>query len=222
MAMCAVGATVGCCLPRTSRHQAIRTAGRAVRGTSVVAVPAVPANGREWGWAEQGGRWACGKGVRVGLVGACSNRSGRGGRGVQHRRRPQPGAAGAGRWPPRPVPGRSWTSAGDANELGAVPALVYHQVVAWPAGDYDQTPAQVHRAARAALRPSLPDDHRTALAAGQVDLPAGTSPMVLTVEDSTLSQYAERPPPQVFGLRREWSCVQPSRRPVCPTAATGE
>jgi len=41
------------------------------------------------------------------------------------------------------------------------------------------------------------------LAAGQVDLPAGTSPMVLTVEDSTLSQYAERPPPQVFGLRRE-------------------
>jgi len=41
------------------------------------------------------------------------------------------------------------------------------------------------------------------LAAGQVDQPAGTSPMVLTVEDSTLSQYAERPPPQVFGLRRE-------------------
>jgi len=41
------------------------------------------------------------------------------------------------------------------------------------------------------------------LAAGQVDLPAGTSPMVLTFNDSTLSQYAERPPPQVPALRRE-------------------
>ena len=42
-----------------------------------------------------------------------------------------------------------------------------------------------------------------ALAAGQVDLLAGTSPMVLTFDDSTLSQYAERPPPPVPALRRE-------------------
>jgi len=68
MATCAVGATVGYCLPRTSRHQATRTAGRAVRGTSVVPVPAVPATGRDWGRAEQGSRWACGNGIRLGLV----------------------------------------------------------------------------------------------------------------------------------------------------------
>jgi len=69
-----------------------------------------------------------------------------------------------------------------ADELGAVPVLMYHQLVAHPAGDYDQTPAQFRIELTAG-----------ALADRRVDLPAGTSPMVLTFDDSTLSQYAELP-----------------------------
>ncbi len=90
-----------------------------------------------------------------------------------------------------------------ADELGAVPVLMYHQIVARPAGNYDQTPAQF----RGQLEQLYAHHFRTitaaALAAGQVDLPAGTSPIVLSFDDSTLSQYAERRPPPVPALRRE-------------------
>lgn len=80
-----------------------------------------------------------------------------------------------------------------ADELGAVPVLMYHQVVAAPKGDYDQSPAQF----RAELETLYAHGFRTvtaaALVAGHPDVPAGASPMVLTFDDSTVSQYAELP-----------------------------
>ena len=80
-----------------------------------------------------------------------------------------------------------------ADELGAVPVLMYHQLVAVPKGDYDQTPAQF----RAELEMLYAHGFRTvtaaALVAGHPDVPAGRSPMVLTFDDSTVSQYAELP-----------------------------
>jgi len=80
-----------------------------------------------------------------------------------------------------------------ADELGVVPVLMYHQLVAHPAGDYDQTPAQF----RTELTQLYAHHFRTitagALADRRIDLPAGTSPMVLTFDDSTVSQYAELP-----------------------------
>jgi len=105
--------------------------------------------------------------------------------------------------PPSPVPGRSWTQRGRRRRArcGAGAGIPPGRGPA--GGDYDQTPAQF----RGPLEQLYAHDFRTitaaALAADQVDLPAGTSPMVLTFDDSTLSQYAERPPPQVFALRRE-------------------
>lgn len=80
-----------------------------------------------------------------------------------------------------------------ANELGAVPVLMYHQVVAAPKGVYDQTPAQF----RAELELLYGAGFRTITTAQlirhAIDLPAGTSPMVLTFDDSTVSQYAQLP-----------------------------
>ena len=80
-----------------------------------------------------------------------------------------------------------------ADELGAVPVLMYHQLLAKPKGDYDQTPAQF----RAELETLYGHGFRTvtaaALVAGHPDVPAGRSPMVLTFDDSTVSQYAELP-----------------------------
>ncbi len=90
----------------------------------------------------------------------------------------------------RPVLDPAWVH---ADELGAVPVLLYHQIVPRPAGDYDQTPAQF----RGRLEQLYAHHFRTitaaALAAGRVDLPAGSSPMVLTFDDSSVSQYAEQP-----------------------------
>jgi len=80
-----------------------------------------------------------------------------------------------------------------ADELGAVPVLMYHQLLARPRGDYDQTPAQF----RAELETLYGHGFRTvtaaSLVAGHPDVPAGRSPMVLTFDDSTVSQYRELP-----------------------------
>jgi peptidoglycan/xylan/chitin deacetylase (PgdA/CDA1 family) len=70
---------------------------------------------------------------------------------------------------------------------------MYHQVVATPRGVYDQTPAQF----KAELARLYKEGYRTTtaadLVAGTIDVPAGKSPMVLTFDDSTTSQYGELP-----------------------------
>jgi hypothetical protein len=80
-----------------------------------------------------------------------------------------------------------------ANELGVVPVLMYHQFVAQPKGVYDQTPAQL----KAELTRLYHQGYRTvtadAFVTGKMDVPAGKSPMVLTFDDATTSQYGELP-----------------------------
>ncbi len=80
-----------------------------------------------------------------------------------------------------------------ADELGAVPVLMHHQLLATPKGDYDQTPAQF----RTELEQRYRSGYRTVtvadLVARTINLPAGASPMVLTFDDSTASQYGELP-----------------------------
>ena len=80
-----------------------------------------------------------------------------------------------------------------ANELGAVPVLMYHQVLPKPAGDYDQTPAQFRDQLEQLYQHGFWTVTAADLVAGNVDVPAGKSPMVLTFDDSTRSQYAEGP-----------------------------
>ncbi len=75
-----------------------------------------------------------------------------------------------------------------ANELGLVPVLMYHQVVPKPKGVYDRTPAdfraELERLAREGYVPVTAD----AYARGELDVPAGRHPVVLTFDDSTSSQ----------------------------------
>jgi hypothetical protein len=70
---------------------------------------------------------------------------------------------------------------------------MYHQFVAQPKGVYDQTPAQF----KAELTRLYHQGYRTvtadALVTGKMDVPAGKSPMVLTFDDATVSQYGELP-----------------------------
>ncbi|MEV0247660.1 polysaccharide deacetylase family protein [Nocardia sp. NPDC050712] len=80
-----------------------------------------------------------------------------------------------------------------ANELGSVPVLMYHQVLPAPAGEYDQTPAEfraeLERLYREGYRPVTAADYIS----GVLDIPAGTHPVVLTFDDSTLSQVTFGP-----------------------------
>lgn len=75
-----------------------------------------------------------------------------------------------------------------ANELGLVPILMYHQLSRTPAGDYDQTPekfrAELDRLLREGYRPITLSRYIS----GAIELPAGTHPVVLTFDDSTISQ----------------------------------
>ncbi|MCM6778208.1 polysaccharide deacetylase family protein [Nocardia sp. CDC159] len=80
-----------------------------------------------------------------------------------------------------------------ADELGDVPILMYHQLSADPLGEYDQTPAEF----RAELERLYREDYRPVTVAdyvaGAINIPAGTHPVVLTFDDSTVSQLAFTP-----------------------------
>src|SRR5688500_2754639 len=75
-----------------------------------------------------------------------------------------------------------------ANELGRVPVIMYHQLKDHPKGVYDITPARFpagrERLAGEGYVPITAADY----AAGQIDIPAGKHPVVLTFDDSTRSQ----------------------------------
>lgn len=88
--------------------------------------------------------------------------------------------------PPPPAPPDPATVGAD--ELGEVPILMYHQVTADPAGEYDQSPgefrAELDRLYREGYRPITAAQYIT----GDIDIAAGTHPVVLTFDDSTGSQ----------------------------------
>jgi hypothetical protein len=75
-----------------------------------------------------------------------------------------------------------------ADELGLVPVLMYHQLREDGGGDYDLTPEEY----TAELEWLFDNGYRpittTQLVRGEIDVPAGTSPVVLTYDDSTRSQ----------------------------------
>jgi peptidoglycan/xylan/chitin deacetylase (PgdA/CDA1 family) len=104
----------------------------------------------------------------------------------------RPPAAGAAQVPtprtssvPTPDP-----AAVGANELGDVPVLMYHRIVARPKSVYDRTPAdfrsELERLAKEHYVPVTASDYT----AGRIDIPAGTHPVVLTFDDGDPSQFA--------------------------------
>ncbi|MBF6170708.1 polysaccharide deacetylase family protein [Nocardia blacklockiae] len=116
--------------------------------------------------------------------------------------------------PPAPAPDPAAVA---ADELGEVPILMYHQLSPAPAGEYDQTPeefrAELDRLYREGYRPVTAAQY----SAGEIDLPAGTHPVVLTFDDSTVSQVAFAPdgapaPGTVVGILTEFTAQHPDFR----------
>jgi peptidoglycan/xylan/chitin deacetylase (PgdA/CDA1 family) len=75
-----------------------------------------------------------------------------------------------------------------ANELGEIPVLMYHRILPDGGSEYDLTPEEF----RGELEWLYEHDYRpiTALqlARGEIDVPAGKTPVVLTFDDSTREQ----------------------------------
>lgn len=76
-----------------------------------------------------------------------------------------------------------------ANELGQIPVIMHHRIIEG-GGEYDRSPeefrAELQRLFDADFRPVRAVD----LVRGELDVPAGTTPVVLTFDDSTREQFA--------------------------------
>jgi peptidoglycan/xylan/chitin deacetylase (PgdA/CDA1 family) len=90
---------------------------------------------------------------------------------------------------PSPSPAAPAPAEVGANELGEVPVLMYHRIVAAPESVYDRTP----EAFRAELVRLAKEDYVPVTAAsyvdGTFDIPAGTHPVVLTFDDGDPTQF---------------------------------
>ncbi|MFJ6214903.1 polysaccharide deacetylase family protein [Streptomyces sp. NPDC092296] len=75
-----------------------------------------------------------------------------------------------------------------ANELGAVPVLMYHQLSEHPASVYDRTPADFRAELERLAREGYVPITAAEFTSGRIDIPAGAHPVVLTFDDSTNSQ----------------------------------
>jgi peptidoglycan/xylan/chitin deacetylase (PgdA/CDA1 family) len=134
-----------------------------------------------------------------------------------------PAAAGqAGRTPTETDP-----AAVKADELGAVPVLMYHQLVAEPKSVYDRTPqdfrAELERLAQEEYVPVTARE----FASGKIDIPAGAHPVVLTFDDSTASQLRldadGRPAPDTaVGILLDVARQHPGFRPVATFFVNGD
>ena len=106
-----------------------------------------------------------------------------------------------------------------ANELGLVPVLMYHRLVATPETVYDRTPD----AFRAELVRLAREDYVPVTAAryvdGDLDVPAGKHPVVLTFDDGDPSQFAldaagEPVAGTAVSIMREVAAEYPAFQPV--------
>jgi peptidoglycan/xylan/chitin deacetylase (PgdA/CDA1 family) len=94
---------------------------------------------------------------------------------------------------PAPLPGAGSQAAGPVsglppNELGVVPVLMHHEIRPDRVGDYDQTPAELRAELQLLWRRGHVPVYASELADGELDLPRGKSPVVLTFDDSTVFQ----------------------------------
>ncbi len=79
-----------------------------------------------------------------------------------------------------------------ANELGLVPVIMYHRVIPNPVSPYDTSPTAFRKELRKLYRQGYRPVRAIDLVTGRIDLPAGKSPVVLTFDDSSPSQFGYR------------------------------
>ena len=125
------------------------------------------------------------------LLGSCSDQSAGETEGVVNS--PKPSVAETTEALATPSPGsddrRAAARRVGANELGAIPVLMYHRVHPDAAGDYDLTPAQFRAELNRLWSEGYVPIRTVDLVKGNIDVPAGKSPVVLTFDDSSVEQF---------------------------------
>ncbi len=105
-----------------------------------------------------------------------------------------------------------------ADELGQVPVLMHHQIRADRVGDYDQTPAEFRAELEKLWRGGYVPIRAADLVSGHIDVPAGTTPVVMTFDDSTKYQLAmtngQVDPNTAVGVMLEFARTHPGFRPA--------
>jgi len=106
-----------------------------------------------------------------------------------------------------------------ANELGSIPVFMYHRILRHPTSVYDTTPAQFRRELLELYRQGYRPIRAKALVRGTIDVPAGKTPVVLTFDDSTASQFALLPsgkvdPRSAVGMLLSFSRKHPGFTPT--------
>ncbi len=104
------------------------------------------------------------------------------------------------------------------NELGGVPVIMYHRLSA-EGSEYDLTPDQFRAELQRLLRGHYRPITASAYVRGDFDVPRGTTPVVLTFDDSTTSQAALLPngsidPSSAVGIMIDFARAHPEFRPA--------
>lgn len=89
-----------------------------------------------------------------------------------------------------PPPTRAQLRAMKADELGEVPVVMYHRIVAKRDEPLDRTPAQLRKDLTRMAEEGYVPITAAAFVSGHIDVPAGKHPIVLTFDDSHPSQLS--------------------------------
>lgn len=105
------------------------------------------------------------------------------------------------------------------NELGQVPVLMYHQIRVDGGGDFDLTPEQFRRELLQLYRQRYRPVRAIDLVRGNLDVPAGTTPVVMTFDDSTKEQLSYGPdgkikPDTAIGIMLAFERRHPDFKPA--------
>jgi peptidoglycan/xylan/chitin deacetylase (PgdA/CDA1 family) len=105
------------------------------------------------------------------------------------------------------------------NEIGRIPVVMHHQIRPDRVGEYDQTPKEFRAELELLWKRGYAPIAVSDLIDGRIDIPAGTSPVVLTFDDATTEQLALRPdgtpkPDTAVGILLEFARTHPGFEPA--------
>lgn len=92
--------------------------------------------------------------------------------------------------PPPVVASPEFARQVNANEAGKVPVLMYHRITKKRLASIDRTPSQVREELERLARDGYVPITAREFAAGRIDIPAGSHPVVLTFDDGHPSHFA--------------------------------
>ncbi len=113
----------------------------------------------------------------------------------------------------RPLPGLP------PNELGRIPVVMHHMIRADRVGEYDQTPQEFRAELDYLWRNGYTPVNAGDLVAGKLDVPKGTTPVVLTFDDATTYQLdftaqGKVKPSTAVGIMLEFARTHPGFVPA--------